>query len=73
MGIVYLKYHERFPLLGLLYESCVEFCQRRALSSNSDERSTPQLRFGNQETSSRKQYTIPFQVISDWHSIQVPF
>ena len=43
-----------FLFLGLLYESCVEFCQRRALSSNSDERSTPQLRFGKQEKISQK-------------------
>jgi hypothetical protein len=47
-------------LKGLLYESCVEFCQRRALSSTGaagkDSKSVPQLRFGSLLSSSKKSF-----------------
>lgn len=55
---------------GLLYESCVEFCQRRALSGNGGkERSAPQLRFGSLLTSTKKSHDSDLSLLSWLQSI----
>lgn len=55
--------------LGLLYESCVEFCQRRALSSSAKERSPPQLRFGSLLSSTKKFHDSDLSLLSWLQSI----
>jgi hypothetical protein len=55
--------------LGLLYESCVEFCQRRALSGSVKERSPPQLRFGSLLSSSKKFHDSDLSLLSWLQSI----
>lgn len=57
--------------LGLLYESCVDFCQRRALSCNSKEKATPQLRFTSLLNSSRKFQDSDLSLLSWLQSIPI--
>lgn len=54
---------------GLLYESCVEFCQRRALSGSVKERSPPQLRFGSLLSSTKKFHDSDLSLLSWLQSI----
>lgn len=55
--------------LGMLYESCVEFCQRRALSGGAKERSSPQLRFGSLLSSNKKFHDSDLSLLSWLQSI----
>jgi len=56
-----------------LYESCVEFCQRRALSGNKDRSSPapPALRFGSLLSSSKKFHDSDLSLLSWLQSIPV--
>lgn len=55
--------------LGMLYESCVEYCQRRALSSSAKDRSAPELRFGSLLSSSKKFHDSDLSLLSWLQSI----
>lgn len=53
----------------MLYESCVEYCQRRALSSSGKDRSPPELRFGSLLSSSKKFHDSDLSLLSWLQSI----
>lgn len=53
----------------MLYESCVEFCQRRALSGSAKERTPTQLRFGSLLSSSKKFHDSDLSLLSWLQSI----
>ena len=58
--------------LGLLYESCVEFCQRRALSkdrSSPQHGSSTQLRFGSLLNSTKRFHDSDLSLLSWLQSI----
>lgn len=63
------KFQNIFHFPGLLYESCVEFCQRRALSGGAGGKDKTSLRFGPLLSSTKKFHDSDLSLLSWLQSI----